>query len=417
MSQKYLDFMTLVRIFALMSKFLNDINGHYAVEKKAILSLCDKGMAYSLADLARELGTSIPKISRIVGEMMEEGYLADLGKQESAGGRRPNIYGLNPSAGYFVGVDVESETIAIAVTNFPGQVIHFEEKIPFSLGNTEESALQMCRLVLDRLEKAQIDANIIRSYGVNLTGRVNHLTGYSYSYYIGEEKPIRDIFEQGFGKKVSIENDSRGMAYGEYMSGIAGDAGTVLFLNVGWGLGMGMVLDGKLFLGKSGFSGEVGHFPLLDNHQICRCGKIGCLETGASGLALHRLVKEKLKEGNPSILSSIQEKGLEITLDDILDAVSKEDITAIECVESIGITLGRAVAGLINIFNPDMVIVGGRLSVTERYLMPQLKMAVNKLSLNLVNKDTVIKVSRLGERAGAIGASLLSKSRLLNNID
>jgi len=178
-----------------------------------------------------------------------------------------------------------------------------------------------------------------------------------------------------------------------------------------------MVLDGKLFLGKSGFSGEVGHFPLLDNHQICRCGKIGCLETGASGLALHRLVKEKLKEGNPSILSSIQEKGLEITLDDILDAVSKEDITAIECVESIGITLGRAVAGLINIFNPDMVIVGGRLSVTERYLMPQLKMAVNKLSLNLVNKDTVIKVSRLGERAGAIGASLLSKSRLLNNID
>ncbi len=78
MSQKYLDFMTLVRIFALMSKFLNDINGHYAVEKKAILSLCDKGMAYSLADLARELGTSIPKISRIVGEMMEEGYLADI---------------------------------------------------------------------------------------------------------------------------------------------------------------------------------------------------------------------------------------------------------------------------------------------------------------------------------------------------
>ena len=407
----------IVAIFASMSTFLNDINGHYAAEKKTILSLCEKGMAFSLADLAKELGTSIPKISRIVGEMLDEGYLADLGKQESAGGRRPNIYGLNPSAGYFIGIDVGQNSLSIAVTDFPGHVILFENKVPFRLVNTEESALEMCKTVLERLDRAEIDRSLIRSFGVNLTGRVNHQTGYSYSYYISEEKPIRDIFEQGFGKKVSIENDSRGMAYGEYMSGISGDAGTVLFLNVSWGLGMGMVLDGKLFLGKSGFSGEVGHFPLLDNHQICRCGKIGCLETGASGQALHRLVKEKLSQGHPSILGAIQEEGRDLTLDNILDAVNKEDVTAIECVESVGITLGRAVAGLINIFNPDMVIVGGKLSVTERYLMPQLKMAVNKLSLNLVNNDTVIKVSRLGDKAGAIGASLLSKSRLLNNID
>ena len=250
--------------------------------------------------------------------------------------------------------------------------------------------------------------------GVNLTGRVNHQTGYSYSYYISEEKPIRSILEQGFGWPVFIENDSRGMAFGEYMSGIAGDARTVLFLNVGWGLGMGMVLDGKLFNGKSGFSGEIGHFPLLDNHQICRCGKVGCLETGASGLALHRLIGERLAEGHPSILSAAFAEGREITLNDILDAVAKEDVTAIECVEQVGSTLGRAVAGLINLFNPDVVVIGGRLCVTEQYLMPPLLGAVSRLSLNLVNNDTVIKVSRLGNKAGAVGASLLAKHRLLN---
>lgn len=396
-----------------MMRFLSDISGQYASEKKAILLLCEKGMSFSLADLAKELETSIPRTSRIVAEMIEEGYLADLGKQESGGGRRPNLYGLNPAAGYFVGIDVEPSTISIAVTDFPGRVIHFEDKIPFSLSGTEESALAFCDRVMQHLDKIKIDRSLVRSYGVNLTGRVNHSAGYSYSFYISEEKPIKSIFEQGFGRKVSIDNDSRGMAFGEYMSGITGDAGTVLFLNVGWGLGMGMVLDGKLFLGKSGFSGEVGHFPLLDNHQICRCGKIGCLETGASGQALLRLVKEKLAEGQPSLLSGKEN----LTLDDILEAVRKEDVTAIECVESIGTTLGRAIAGLINIFNPDMVIVGGRLSVTEHYLMPQLKMAVNKYSLNLVSSDTVIKVSRLGSKAGAVGASLLSKSRLLNNID
>ena len=398
-----------------MEAFLDSLlKSRYAAEKKTILALCEKGDTFSLADLARELGTSIPKITRIVGELEQAGVLSDWGKQESAAGRRPSLYGLNPGAGVFVGVEVGQKEIALAVTDFTGRIIQFQDGIPYALTGTEESVLGLCACVKKQLRKYRLDPEQVRAVGVNLTGRVNHRTGYSYSYYISEEKPIRDILEEGFGWPVFIENDSRGMAFGEYMSGIAGDARTVLFLNVGWGLGMGMVLDGKLFAGKSGFSGEIGHFPLLDNHQICRCGKVGCLETGASGLALHRLIGEQLAKGHPSILSASYAEGREITLNDILDAVEKEDVTAIECVEQVGSTLGRAVAGLINLFNPDVVVIGGRLCVTEQYLMPPLLGAVSRLSLNLVNNDTVIKVSRLGNKAGAVGASLLAKHRLLN---
>ena len=398
-----------------MEAFLDSLlKSRYAAEKKTILALCEKGETFSLADLARELGTSIPKITRIVGELEQAGVLSDWGKQESAAGRRPSLYGLNPSAGVFVGVEVGQKEIALAVTDFTGRIIQFQDGIAYTLTGTEESVLGLCACVKKQLRKYHLDPVPVRGVGVNLTGRVNHRTGYSYSYYISEEKPIRDILEEGFGWPVFIENDSRGMAFGEYMSGIAGDARTVLFLNVGWGLGMGMVLDGKLFAGKSGFSGEIGHFPLLDNHQICRCGKVGCLETGASGQALHRLIGEQLAKGHPSILSAAYAGGREITLNDILDAVEKEDVTAIECVEQVGSTLGRAVAGLINLFNPDVVVIGGRLCVTEQYLMPPLLGAVSRLSLNLVSNDTVIKVSRLGNKAGAVGASLLAKHRLLN---
>lgn len=398
-----------------MEPFLDKLpKSRYAAEKKSILALCEKGDTFSLADLARELGTSIPKITRIVGEMEEAGILSDWGKQESSSGRRPSLYGLNPDAGYFIGVEVGQDSLALAVTDFTGRVLQFQDGIPYSLANTEDSVLGLCATVQRQMRKYHLDPALMRAVGVNLTGRVNHRTGYSYSYYISEEKPVRDILEAGFNRPVFIENDSRGMAFGEYMSGIAGDARTVLFLNVGWGLGMGMVLDGKLFSGKSGFSGEIGHFPMLDNHRICRCGKVGCLETGASGLALHRLIGERLAKGSPSILSAACSDHKDITLNDILDAVAKEDVTAIECVEEVGNTLGRAVAGLINIFNPDVVVVGGRLSVTEQYLMPPLLSAVNRLSLNLVSNDTVIKVSRLGDKAGAVGASLLAKHRLLN---
>ena len=390
---------------------------HYAAEKKAILSLCNNRKGYSIADLAKHLDASIPKVTRIVTEMVADGYLVELGKIESSGGRRASLFGLNPDAGFFVGIHVGHAGLTVAVTDFPGNVVQMVENIPFFLESTEASVHQMCQTVQSCLKSLKVEMSRVAAYGVDLTGRVNHQTGYSYSYFISEQKPLRTLLEQEFGRTVIVENDSRAMAWGEYVCGVAGDEGTVLFLNVGWGLGMGMVLDGKLFYGKSGFSGEVGHFPLLDNNQYCRCGKIGCLETGASGLALHRLVIEKLSQGRTSVLSPAFKKGEEITLDSILEAIAKEDVLAIECIEEIGATLGRSLAGLINIFNPDLVIIGGRLSVTERYLLPPLKSAVNKLSLNIVNNDTHIKVSQLGRTAGAIGSSLLAKNHLLGNIE
>lgn len=394
--------------------FSEDISGRYAAEKKVVLALCNKGADFSVADLARELGTSIPKATRIVSEMIREGYLVETGKQESATGRRPSLYGLNPAAGYFVGIDVGHESISLAVTDFSGQVVLFSGDIPFCLKNNEESVHQMCQLVRQHLKEEGIDENKLKAYGVNLSGRVNHASGYSYSYFISDERPISKVLETYLGKSVSVENDSRAMAYGEYLSGIAsGDESTVLSFNIGWGLGMGLILDGKPFYGKSGFSGEFGHFPLMNNNQYCQCGKIGCLETAVSGRALVRIMKEKLADGRSSLLSESFREGKDPTLDDVLQAIQKEDVAAIECVEEMGATLGRAIAGLINLFNPDLVVIGGRLSVTERYLMPPLRSAVNKYSLNMVNNDTVIKVSRLGKKAGAIGASFLSKIRLL----
>ncbi|MBR4735982.1 MAG: ROK family protein [Bacteroidales bacterium] len=400
-----------------MEAFPEISGSHYAAEKKRIMSLCNNRKGYCIADLARRLDASIPKVTRIVTEMMADGYLVELGKVESSGGRRASLFGLNPNVGYFAGIHVGHEGLTLAVTDFPGNVLHTVENIPFGLENTEESVHRLGARVRSSLETLKIDLSRIVAYGVDLTGRVNHQTGYSYSYFISEQKPIRTLLEEEFGRPVVLENDTRAMAWGEYVCGVAGDEGTILFLNVGWGLGMGMVLDGKLFYGKSGFSGEVGHFPLLSNNQYCRCGKIGCLETGASGLALHRLVTEKLAQGRTSILSPAYKKGDKISLDSILGAIDREDVLAIECIEEVGATLGHSLAGLINIFNPDLVIIGGRLSCTERYLLPPLRSTVNKYSLNIVNNDTHIKVSQLGRTAGAIGSSLLAKSLLLGNIE
>lgn len=183
------------------------------------------------------------------------------------------------------------------------------------------------------------------------------------------------------------------------------------------GLGIGIIIDGKIYTGKSGFSGEFGHINAFENEIICHCGKKGCLETEASGSALHRILLKRISDGESSILSKrIRTKDNPLTLDEIIAAVNKEDLLCIEIVEEIGQKLGKQIAGLINLFNPEMVIIGGSLSLTGDYILQPIKTAVRKYSLNLVNKDSVILNSKLKDRAGIIGACMLARSRMFESI-
>lgn len=396
------------------NSFLNGNTGKSGAIKQQIMRLCINDGDFSIAEMSKETGISIPTVTKMVTDLIDEGFLEELGKSGTTGGRRPSIYGLNPGAGYFIGADVTRHHVNIAACNFKGNILEYVDNIPFELESTEQSMAELCELLKKHAKTFGIDENKVLAYGINLTGRVNHETGYSFSYFIGEDKPLTSTFEEMLGAPVFVENDSRAMTYGEYICGGANKEQNFLFINLSWGLGMGMILDGRLSYGKSGFSGEIGHFPLLDNGIICQCGKVGCLETGASGSAVHRIFLEKLKEGKVSVLSDKFANGEEITLDDILDALAEEDVLAIESIEDIGSTLGRAIAGLINIFNPELVIIGGRLSVAEEYLMLPIKSAINKHSLNIVSRDTIVKFSRLGKKAGALGACMLSRSHLLN---
>ena len=396
--------------------FTKILDGKNSSLKQRIIGLCINDGDYSLADLSRELDTSIPTTTKLVGELVDDGMIIEIGKLGTNGGRRPSIFGLNPSAGYFVGVDIRRKFIDFAVTDFKGSLVEYHDRVEFSVQNSEDSFRDMCKMIKKELREIGVDPEKVLAYGFNLTGRVNNETGYCFSYFIGEDKPIASVLEAELGKPVYVENDSRAMTYGEYICGTSNGVRNMLFINVAWGLGMGMIVDGKLSYGKSGFSGEIGHFPLLNNNCICHCGKMGCLETGASGSAVYRIFHEKLKEGRTSTLSDKFHRGEKIHMDELLAAVKEEDVLAIEVIEEIGTTLGRAIAGLINLFNPELIIIGGYISETKEYLLLPIKSAIQKHSLNIINSDTTIRFSKLGKKAGAIGSCMLSRSKLLELI-
>lgn len=382
-------------------------------EQRGIINLCIRKGACSIADFSKELNISVPTATKIVFQLIEDGYLQDCGKVGTNGGRRPSTYGLNPEAGYFVGVDIARQHFHIAISDFKGELKFYIQDIAFVLEANADSFRGICRKIMDSVTDSGISWDKVLGVGISLTGRVNPEKGFSLSYFVSDDIPLKDIFQRELDTAVTIENDSRAMTYGEYMSQGADSDRDMLFINLSWGLGMGMILDGHLYYGKSGFSGEIGHFPMLDNDIICRCGKIGCLETGASGSALTRWIKERLKEGRRSPLWKIYNETGDISLQNVLDAVENEDVLAIEGIGEIGATLGRGIAGLINVFNPGLVVIGGRLIVGRDYLMLPIRTAVNKLSLSKVSADTKIRFSRLGRSAAAIGDCLLSRAKLL----
>lgn len=390
----------------------NDKDNKNVIFKNKIIEYLIANGNSTNADLGRELGLSIPTISKFINELCDEGVVNEYGKLETDEGRRPNLYGLNPDSGYFVGVDVNRNSVNIGLMNFCGDLVDLEMNKQYRLENTMESLDELCGIITEFMDNCNVAENKILDVNINISGRVNSDSGYSFSIFNFSETSLNSLISDKINCTVSIENDTRAMTFGEYMQGCVHGEKNVLFINLSWGLGLGIIIDGNLYKGKSGFAGEFGHIHAFDNEIICHCGKKGCLETEASGSAFYRVVRERLANGETSILKT-DENG-DFTLDDLIEAVNNEDSLCIDVVEEIGKKLGQSIAGLINIFNPELVVVGGIMSSTGDYIMHAIKSAVLKYSLNLVNKDTKILISKLKERAGVVGACMIARDNVLH---
>lgn len=386
----------------------------HVTRKREIISLLDAHEECTIPEISQNLNISIPTATSLVTELIEEGIIEDCGKIDSIAGRPANHYGLLSDACYFLGMDVRDNYINIGMLDFKKNLIHAEMEIPFALENTSQSLDRLIEILRTYLNDTQVKEKNVLSICINLTGRINTESGYSYSFFHFNEEPLAAYIEKKIGIKTYMENDSRAMAYGEFHKGVVKNEKNVLFINIDYGLGLGILIDGKVYYGKSGFSGEFGHIPLFDNEIICHCGKKGCLETEASGRALLRMFNKKIQEGSVSNIFKDDNRSQGLTINDIIEATKQEDVLSIELISKIGYNLGRGIAVLINLYNPELVILGGSLTATGDYLYLTTKIALNKYSLSLVNSDSKLSVSKLKEKAGIIGSALIARNRTLS---
>lgn len=382
--------------------------------KRRIINYIDQNGETTITDLVQTLNISTPTVNILINELIADGLLKDCGKINSMLGRPASIYDLVAESCFFLGVDVKEYYVNIGLLDFKKNMVTTNMRIPYILDNTTQSLDELISLISNFIQHAPVNPNNILSLCINLGGRIDTNSGISHSYFHFNEESLSSIVERHLSIRTFLENDSRAMAYGEFHKGLVKNEKNVLFLNLDYGLGMGILIEGKMYYGKSGFSGEIGHIPFFNNEIICHCGKKGCLETEASGRALIRMFKEKIKQGQTSSIIDNPEKLENIRLTDIIEAAQNEDMLSIDLLAEIGEKIGRGIAQLINIFNSEMVILGGTLLNTGDYIYLPIRSAINKYSLTLMNSDTKLFISQLGEKAGVLGGCLIARNKLLS---
>jgi glucokinase-like ROK family protein len=256
------------------------------------------------------------------------------------------------------------------------------------------------------IRKSGIELKKLVGVGISMPGLVDSKEGNNHTYLLtaGEES-LQQLLEEQFGKPVFLQNDAKSAALAEYRFGLAHGQRDVLVLSMDWGIGMGVILDGKLRSGASGFAGEFGHIPLVDGGALCHCGKRGCLETVASGSAIVRIAKAGIQAGQHTMLSQLPaEQVANLQPEHVYEAAHQGDQFAINTLAEVGTNLGKGIAILTQLFNPELIILGGEVAPAKQFILPNIQQAINTYCMAQLRERTSLVVSELGNNAVILGS-------------
>ena len=373
--------------------------------KKQILKAFYFHGAMSNSQLSGIIQLSTPKINSLLLELIDEGLVKDMGRGDSSGGRRPNIYNVIEDSFYVVGISINVNRTIISVYN--SNNVSIDEPLNLDLRiNSDFNIFSEVSQELDKyLKQHRISKSKILVVGIEMPGLINEKRDINMTYFPTIENLSSKIGEV-FKLPVYIIHDAKSRAFAEKHFGLAKNRKNVLLLQVEWGLGLGIIIDGKLYSGKSGYSGEFGHLPIVDNGVLCRCGKQGCLETMVSADAIARMAVQGIEDGNLSLIERLVDGDLQkVDFSVVSEAAKRGDQFAISVFNNSAFWLGKGIVFIIQIFNPELIIVGGKVADTRDYIIAPIQQAINTFSNRDISNDTKIKFSELGQKAGPLGAA------------
>ncbi len=370
-----------------------------------------KGLLYdnkTIADLCALASISTPTCLSFVNKLIETGFVVKKGAGKSIGGRKPDLYGLAAGKLFVLAIEMERYQTKMSILDNNFNFIVPIRTYDIDIAKEKHPIPLLHQLASDLISEAKIDIELLTGIGISMPGLVDSKQGRNHTFIISSDHvlSLKEELERTFKKPVYLQNDVKCYASAEKHFGLAKNKPNTLVLLMDWGIGLGIIMDGEVRGGTSGFSGEIGHMPFIDEGQLCYCGKRGCLETVASGIALAKMAKSGIQSGQHSLLNSLPDNEIDkIEPHVIIAAANRGDQYAINILADVGALMGKGLASAIQLFNPELIILGGKMAQANQYITIPMQQAINTYCIAEIRERATIQTSELGTNANILGVA------------
>jgi predicted NBD/HSP70 family sugar kinase len=359
--------------------------------------------------VAHRTGLSRTTVSSIVDELLADNLLFEGKTVEAAptGGRRATLLHFNADAGYVIGVDLGRSHLTLLLTNLAGQIIA-RRSGPFDASLGPEICLQQVIAdLMDFTAEHHIGWHQIIGVGLGIPGpmdaasrmlvRPPRMPGW-------DQFDIRAVMERACKVPIYLDNDANMGARGESQYGAARNVEFMAYVKVATGIGCGLIMNGDIYRGAGGTAGELGHVTIDDNGPLCDCGNRGCLEVVAGAAAVTMAAARDVYPDSSGAGEGNDRHDGPLDVADVVQAALAGDKVAQEAIERAGYHIGIALAGLVNIFNPSLILLDGSMARAGEFLLEPIRQGIARRSLAASSAATRIEMARLGDNAIALGA-------------
>ncbi len=360
-----------------------------------LIELVRRSGSISRAELARQSQLSAPTVSAIVDHLLKRGIVVETTTAPSSGGRPPVLLSVDPKAGYVVGIKLRGDGLTTVVCDLDAQIVSSEEHYVPLVGDPVAAIDAIEQETRRALRDAAVPASKVLGVGIGMSGVIETSRGTcKFSHLLQwHDVELAEPLRRRLGLPVWVENDVNTLAVAEKWAGDAHAARDFVTLSVGRGIGLGIVVDRSLYRGAHGASGEFGHMIVEPGGPKCECGRFGCLEAMVGEGALRRRVGER--------------KGHEVSRDELITLVELGDTATLEVVDSAGRKLGLAVANVVTLLNPELLIICGEGTALGGAFIDPIVSAVREQTFADLGRELEIKVQSWGDEAWAVGAATL----------
>ncbi|GAB3958868.1 ROK family transcriptional regulator [Spirosoma harenae] len=358
----------------------------------------------TLAQLTQVVHSSIPSVTSLVDELVDDQWVTPTGTAIGSNGRRPALFDLNPGRNYVAVLDVSTHDTKILFMNTHRKLV-FRGDYDLRLVDNPILLSSLVNYFNDALAKSGLAASDLIAIGISMPGLIDSRRGINLTYknIHQSDESLTQWFSAQTGKPVYLINDTKATVLGESRFGGAKGKKQVLTINIDWGVGLGIIVNGDVFQGASGFAGELGHIQVDPNGELCHCGKIGCLNTLTSASSLVQRAQRDILAGKASKLAIFQKNVEQIDIDELINAANQGDVYSIKTLHDAGFQLGKGLAIAVSLFNPEIIIVDGVLAKASTFLLNTIRQAIVQYCLSDFHRDLRIELTQLDDTAKWLG--------------